>query len=266
MQLRYRQIDFDTELELRWAYLFDMLGIEWLYKPQTFSSPSMFDMEYDPESGALKTKDGVAPIEYTPTFYLPVMWTWVHVENEGDNTDWAEIADFLDWGCALDHFSESADSFDEGEREKLDELGVDTLCLRPGLLIVSTIRTRFIQSSDARSYFDQEHALPQFTFISHAKGLRRNDVYLLPYPYGIIFDHGLIELMPFYVQPASSQDWLDGSACDNKEAHDFFMCNETLNRIARGHNPISVALQAHDASANNDIWQVVLAYGELEKT
>lgn len=50
----YKGICFRSKLEARWAVVFDMLGIEWIYEPETLKSTFWGD-----------------PIYYRPDFYFP---------------------------------------------------------------------------------------------------------------------------------------------------------------------------------------------------
>ena len=58
----YKGICFRSKLEARWAVVFDQLGIEWVYEPDTLS------------------RDWVEMVYYRPDFYLPELGKYVEVK------------------------------------------------------------------------------------------------------------------------------------------------------------------------------------------
>lgn len=56
---RYADCEFRSRLEARWAALFDLYDIEWIYEPEGFETPS---------------------VNYLPDFYLPGLRCYVEVK------------------------------------------------------------------------------------------------------------------------------------------------------------------------------------------
>lgn len=91
IQTHYNGYHFRSRLEARWAVFFDALGIEYQYEPQGFQK-----------------EWGDQILHYLPDFYLPKQSIWVEVKGMMTDAEAEKIGMFLDWGCPLPDFNDSA--------------------------------------------------------------------------------------------------------------------------------------------------------------
>jgi len=81
----YKGICFRSKLEARWAVVFDKLGIEWVYEPDTLS------------------RDWDGMVYYRPDFYLPNFDFYVEVKPNDDKLQERaiDIGQLVDWDGPL---------------------------------------------------------------------------------------------------------------------------------------------------------------------
>ena len=88
----YDNVQFSSELEMRWAVFFDKLHIKWQYHPKEF------------EVGCDGNDDETWHMQYTPTFWLPDIGLYAEVEpsNEQFKKDSEKLAWMVDYAgpCA----------------------------------------------------------------------------------------------------------------------------------------------------------------------
>jgi len=84
----YNGYRFRSRLEARWAVFFDVLGIKYDYEPEGFIKGSF---------------------RYLPDFYLPNTETWVEVKGNWKDQDLFGFVEFLDFGCPMHGFDNSAE-------------------------------------------------------------------------------------------------------------------------------------------------------------
>ncbi len=87
----YKGYRFRSRLEARWAVFFDEIDIKYEYEPDGFIKGNY---------------------RYLPDFYLPETETWVEVKGLWADQDMFGFTEFLDFGCPLPGFDNSADDND----------------------------------------------------------------------------------------------------------------------------------------------------------